>query len=1127
MSLSTYDFSFGQGPGDWVSWLSPSLITGAVGTYNSFTRLQAPGELDPNHIDGIGPIWLVSHLSSPTIGAPGALNLTGATINITIKATDFVANGAKLYFWIASEIPESGITEFYYVGLQGTNWAFTGEDLASQLTNEWQTLSVTLDSNPANWTYAGNNVSNQGDWGKRYEFLTLPDSLAYVDQTLHLVLLGESPDQKPTGFLDIANISVTTLTPALPLGLDAADFERVTGIEDQVTSGILAGDPAVVPAPTTYTLIAGSERSGSVTINPTTGAYSFTPTPDFYGATAFVGGAEFQYTVSNGTVISAPIHVVITIAPINDAPETFAFSENVTGASAAPLDFSLRRGFDVDGDTLSFHAVAGSVNGGTLALDAMSGRYTFTPTAGFSGTASFGYVVSDGQIQSAAKTVQIAILANPPPLPTFTQVLDTYLIPGDYNGFVHWAIRLAELGDPNAAYHYGTWLHYGDNITEDTATAALFLAQAVGTVEDASIQLAALYVSGSGVVRDYAAARALLTPLTNNAEALYRLALLEGLGFGAPVDLVAAAGHLLAAAERGHADAMYTLGRRYLAGEGVAHDATQAYFWLELGLRFNAGTGLTVHTDLIVFNAAAAASELSVSQIFALDLQVSAWISPYSPSNPGGITLTGNGVLIGGAFNDRLTGGNEADTLLGLGGNDVLSGGAIAANTLQGGTGDDTYIVELVGDTVYELADEGTDTVILLSPELTLREHVENLTFAGTGNFTGTGNASHNLITGGAGDDILAGLGGNNRLVGGAGIDTADYASAAAAIKINLNSGTGTNGYGGTDTLSQIENINGTALADTLIGNSGANILTGGLGADYLLGLGGNDRLIAGGGVPNTLQGGTGDDVYVVELSNDTIIEFTGEGIDRVESLANTATLRNNVENLTFVGTGNFVGSGNSLANVITGGTGADYLIGNDGDDILFGGTGAANTLQGGIGNDIYVVSTTGDSTIEFSGGGIDTVQSATSHTLSNNVENLIYTGSGNFGGTGNSLANSISGGAGKDTLNGLGGDDILTGGAGTDQFRFSSTGLDRITDFVSGVDRVGLANAAFSHTASFVLIQGVGVQAATAAVSTFLYNKSTGLLSFDADGSGGGAAVTIATLNAGLTLAPGDFLFY
>ena len=115
-------------------------------------------------------------------------------------------------------------------------------------------------------------------------------------------------------------------------------------------------------------------------------------------------------------------------------------------------------------------------------------------------------------------------------------------------------------------------------------------------------------------------------------------------------------------------------------------------------------------------------------------------------------------------------------------------------------------------------------------------------------------------------------------------------------------------------------------------------------------------------------------------------------------------TLANNLENLTFIGTGAFSGSGNALSNIITGGTF---------DDTLNGGAGA-DTLIGGSGNDTYIVDNVGDVITEGVSAGTDTVKTtAAAYTLGANLENLTYTGAAAFTGTGNALDNLISGGAG------------------------------------------------------------------------------------------------------------------
>src|SRR4029450_1225183 len=107
-------------------------------------------------------------------------------------------------------------------------------------------------------------------------------------------------------------------------------------------------------------------------------------------------------------------------------------------------------------------------------------------------------------------------------------------------------------------------------------------------------------------------------------------------------------------------------------------------------------------------------------------------------------------------------------------------------------------------------------------------------------------------------------------------------------------------------------------------------------------------------------------------------------------------TLGANLENLTYIGTGDFSGTGNTLGNVITGGAGNEPLAGVEGAEALNGGEGT-DTLAGGTGDDVYVVDVATDVITEAAGAGTDTVRTAlASYTLSAaNVENLTFTGTG------------------------------------------------------------------------------------------------------------------------------------
>jgi Ca2+-binding RTX toxin-like protein len=122
-----------------------------------------------------------------------------------------------------------------------------------------------------------------------------------------------------------------------------------------------------------------------------------------------------------------------------------------------------------------------------------------------------------------------------------------------------------------------------------------------------------------------------------------------------------------------------------------------------------------------------------------------------------------------GAGDDTLNGNAGDDILLGGTGNDTINGGT-GADRMDGGAGNDTYTVDNAADILIDSG--GTDTVQSLLAAFTLGATLDNLTFIGTGAFSGTGNALANTITGGAGADTLNGGAGNDILIGGSGADT-------------------------------------------------------------------------------------------------------------------------------------------------------------------------------------------------------------------------------------------------------------------------------------------------------------------------------------------------------------------
>jgi Ca2+-binding RTX toxin-like protein len=230
-----------------------------------------------------------------------------------------------------------------------------------------------------------------------------------------------------------------------------------------------------------------------------------------------------------------------------------------------------------------------------------------------------------------------------------------------------------------------------------------------------------------------------------------------------------------------------------------------------------------------------------------------------------------------------------------------------------------------------------------------------------------TGTAGNDTLIGTAGPDTLDGGTGADILTGGLGDDL--YIVDNTGDRIVEAAGAGTDTVQSSVTLTLAANVENLILTGSAAingtGNTLANVLTGNTGVNTLAGGGGNDTLDGGlDTVGDVLNGGAGNDIYIVR-ANDTVTEASGAGRDTVRTDLASFTLGANVEDLIFTGTGAFVGVGNALANVLTGGIGNDTLSGAGGADTLTGGAGA-DTLTGGAGADQFVFTKPGS--------GIDTV---------------------------------------------------------------------------------------------------------------------------------------------------------
>jgi Ca2+-binding RTX toxin-like protein len=346
----------------------------------------------------------------------------------------------------------------------------------------------------------------------------------------------------------------------------------------------------------------------------------------------------------------------------------------------------------------------------------------------------------------------------------------------------------------------------------------------------------------------------------------------------------------------------------------------------------------------------------------------------------------------GSDFGDTLTGSSWSKVFSGLAGNDVIDG--------QGGV-DNAYYFQSVAGINVDLSQNKASNDGYGSSDVLL--NIENVTGSRDFNDSITGNSSDNLLEGNGGNDTLLGGSGQDVLIGGTGDDfldggthdsalgrdVASYEAASGAVQVNLATGRAT-GADGNDTLTGIETVLGSAYADTLTGDVNGNVLRGN---------GGND----------TIDGGAGFDWadYKEASSSVTVslVSNTSSGGNGNDTLINIEGIRGGKSNDTLTGDAN-----------------DNRIRGNGGNDLMEGGAGVDTADYYNATAGVTVNLATGRSS---GADGNDTLS---------NFENI----SGSF-----LYGDSLTGSDGNNSIEGLGGDDTLDGGLGTDSAVFSGKYAD------------------------------------------------------------------------------------
>jgi Ca2+-binding RTX toxin-like protein len=486
-----------------------------------------------------------------------------------------------------------------------------------------------------------------------------------------------------------------------------------------------------------------------------------------------------------------------------------------------------------------------------------------------------------------------------------------------------------------------------------------------------------------------------------------------------------------------------------------------------------------------------------------------------SDDGDGGADTIVNVETVSGSIHADTFLGNDGDNqFIGNGGNDFINGGNGYDQVSHwfGGSG---IVVDLGLPTGQVINDGqgGTDT--LVSIESVNGSNLGDLITGDQNNNTLSGGFGNDTLNGAGGDDVISGDEGNDIIDGGDGFDNLAMGGAFGGVIVDLGAVSNqvvNDGWGGTDTVVNVEGVFGSFHNDSITGDGNANNFFGWLGNDTLNGAGGDDNLNGDFG-DDTLNGGDGNDLLFGGADNDIV--NGGDGNDNI--------------------------NGDDGNDTLNGGAGDDSLLGGAGSDAINGGDGIDSVQYFMDPGSVTVNLETGSATDGY--GNVDTLTSievirgslSADTLIGDDVDNII---SGNFGndqiqGAGGN--DQLLGEDGNDTLNGGAGDDFMQGGAGSDVFKFSdiSSGSDVIVDFSSGeFDQIDLsslfAGAGLPNSDYFTLTTNGNLSVVNGNFADIYGSNDAGTLDsqvyVDFDGTGGNERVLVVTVEDA-ELASGDFI--
>jgi hypothetical protein len=198
---------------------------------------------------------------------------------------------------------------------------------------------------------------------------------------------GRGNSTSSTVTLTVTAVNDLPVTAALNLNTD-----EDAAVAGQIVASDLDGDTLA------YSLATASVN-GSVTVDPATGAFVYTPDANFNGTDSFI------VMVSDGQGGNVSSTVTIGVAALNDAPTTTDLNLNTEEDVAVSGQIMAT---DVDGDVLNYSLTAAPQNG-VLILNAATGEFTYTPNTNYNGTDSFVVTISDGNGGTTTSTVTVGV----------------------------------------------------------------------------------------------------------------------------------------------------------------------------------------------------------------------------------------------------------------------------------------------------------------------------------------------------------------------------------------------------------------------------------------------------------------------------------------------------------------------------------------------------------------------------------------------------------------------------------------------------------------------------------------------------------------------------------------------